>query len=78
MSRNVDCCTRKMSPLTETPWPTAGVQPWNQLLVSVRELAPLAATHRPCRVNLTVSFCSVITSFPVPMTAVNVLSKRDP
>ena len=44
LSRNVDCCTRKNPPPTETAYaaPPPAVQPWNQLLVSVMELALVA------------------------------------
>src|SRR6266571_313830 len=78
LSRNVDCCTRKNPPPTDTACPTFGVQAWNQLPVNVIELALLAWTQRPCSVTLTVSFCSVSASLPVPITPDSVLSKREP
>src|SRR3989442_10537082 len=56
-STNEDCCTRKNPPLTHTACPAAAGQRWDQLVVSVIELALVACTQPPCSVTVRVSSC---------------------
>ena len=77
-STNVDCCTRKVVPLTTTPWLALPVQRSNQLAVSVMEPAFVARTQPSCSIDRRVSFWSVTTSLLTPRMPIIALSTRDP